>query len=123
MANRTVFNDPQKLDEFLDQQIQALSAQEGLDYGQALLEVKRRNPAIWRLRDQLYQAGQDRNMNRETYEIVQGLIKQVDLSIEAFIQEAMREHPELTQEQALRAVLSEHRDIVCLREKMWQFVH
>lgn len=112
----SIFEDLKKLDKHLGNLTEQRAASKGIAYGQALAEISSENPALFKLREALYMKRERGNFKTETYEWIDGRLREVEQSLKDFVQQAMKEHPEMSLAEAQRIVVSEHRQLFNERE-------
>jgi phage I-like protein len=120
---KSIFTDYRKLDEWLCNEAQARQKAKGLSFRDALLQVARENPAIMRLREELYMEGARSASQLKTYKVVGDHLVELESQIEQLTREAMERHPGLNYGQALKVTASEHPELFRTREQFMRFLH
>lgn len=124
MADENCFSDPLKLDEYLSAEAKRRMKDKGTSFSVALKEIAAENPALVRLRDGLYRAGQARRHGTKHFEAISGLLGEVEGQIATLVRDAMKEHPELSYGQAMKKVAaSEHDHLFRTRDQLSSYIY
>jgi hypothetical protein len=111
-ASDSLFENLDKLDEYLHGLTLQKVKSDNLTYKEALKQVHSEVPALVALREALYLRRGRAVFQAKTFEWVNGKLKEAADQIDSLVKRAMQEHPELSYGRALLLVAGEHPDLI-----------